>query len=410
MDLIKSSVNNWIKLISLVLSLLVFSFGEIALNDISTLFEEPDYNDILENLKTGDEKNSIKTLEESIAEVDKNISREENLLYGIEEQIESSRETLDQLLESQKVSPDTGTEKLKNEYQNTFIELQGKREKSRAALSDLKLNYSQLSSRLDSLQSSVNRKYEEKAEKIHSGEIKKYETKILISQIIFLVILGSAAVILYLKFKSTKYIYPVSGYSSAIALMIAQAIYIHSPFKLHYYVFIFIGILFCIALIIWLVKNLTKINKKETLSVIKKNLIAKRCPGCSSVISINDDQLKTEGGGKLKSFVIVLILLGALFGNGSGIVIFFDNFGDISPSEIIFSVFLIIFPWIVLYLFVSLFSTFTDRKVPDPEHFNSNSCPVCGLKLIEICEKCGEKRHSLLPYCGSCGNSKEIYD
>jgi hypothetical protein len=50
MNLIKSSVNNWIKIISVVLALLVFSFGEIALSDISDLFSVQSLDDIIENL------------------------------------------------------------------------------------------------------------------------------------------------------------------------------------------------------------------------------------------------------------------------------------------------------------------------------------------------------------------------
>jgi predicted RNA-binding Zn-ribbon protein involved in translation (DUF1610 family) len=201
--------------------------------------------------------------------------------------------------------------------------------------------------------------------------------------------------------------YPVSGYSAAIALMIIQAIYIHSPFKLHYYVFIFMGIAACIALIVWLVKNLTRISKKETLSTVKKNLAAIRCPGCSSVLSVNNENIPGKGGNKLKSVTIVIILLGALMGNSSAVVIFFDNISSITVPELFFSLFLLIFPWIVLYMFLTLFAGITGKKVPDPDSFNSNNCPVCGLELISVCKKCGSKRHSLLPYCSSCGDNPE---
>jgi predicted RNA-binding Zn-ribbon protein involved in translation (DUF1610 family) len=35
-------------------------------------------------------------------------------------------------------------------------------------------------------------------------------------------------------------------------------------------------------------------------------------------------------------------------------------------------------------------------------------CPACGTRLFERCESCSHTRHSLLPYCESCGAEKEF--
>jgi len=34
------------------------------------------------------------------------------------------------------------------------------------------------------------------------------------------------------------------------------------------------------------------------------------------------------------------------------------------------------------------------------------TCPLCGTELYEKCDKCGDIRHSLLPFCEHCGNEK----
>ena len=34
------------------------------------------------------------------------------------------------------------------------------------------------------------------------------------------------------------------------------------------------------------------------------------------------------------------------------------------------------------------------------------TCPSCGMELYEKCDKCGDIRHSLLPFCEHCGNEK----
>ncbi|MFC1738096.1 hypothetical protein ACFL1G_03490 [Planctomycetota bacterium] len=36
------------------------------------------------------------------------------------------------------------------------------------------------------------------------------------------------------------------------------------------------------------------------------------------------------------------------------------------------------------------------------------SCPSCGTRLYEKCDKCNEIRHSLLPFCEHCGNEKQL--
>ena len=407
MNIIKSSVNNWIKIISVVLAVFVFSFGEIALNDISKMFDYPGFDDILENLKTDGEKENFKILQKQYEDISNTVSLKEDNLGDISENIKDIEETLDQLLEGQEISPDSETGKLKSSFQKNFIELQKEREELKKEISGLKRNLSDVKSGLDKYHEDINEKYKDKASEIQEDEKKSVEIRILVFQLILLLILSGIAVFLYLKFRNTKYIYPVTGYSSAIALMTAQAIYIHSPFKLHYYVFIFIGIAACIAVIIWLVKNLTKINRKETLAIVKKNLAAERCPGCSSYISIEERDISVKGKNRFRSFIIFIIICAALLGNGSGIVIFFDNINDITTSQLMYSVFLIIFPWIVLFVFMNIYTASGESKIPDPVQFRSRNCPVCGLELVRKCEKCGALRHALLPYCSSCGSSDD---
>ena len=407
MDIIKSSVNNWIKIISVILAVFVFSFGEIALKDIENMFEYPDFNTILEDQKTDSEKELFDKLTEKSENIYSEISGFKESLSETEGNIKDIEETLDQLLEGQEISPDSETGQLKSKYQKSYVELQKEREQIKKRIADLNREKTAIEDELDIYQKNIYEKYEENVIDIQNRKEKAVKIKVLLNQLILLVILAAAAVVLYRKFKKTKYIYPVTAYSSAIALMIAQAVYIHSPFKLHYYVFIFIGITACIALIIWLVRNLTKINRKETLSIIKKNLASSRCPGCSSLISITETGYSLKGKNRFRSFIIFIILCAALIGNGSGIVIFFDNISDISTSQLMYSIFLIIFPWIVLFVFINIYSSSTDKKIPDPDQFRNNNCPVCGLELVKTCSSCKAKRHALLPYCNSCGHNDE---
>ena len=45
-----------------------------------------------------------------------------------------------------------------------------------------------------------------------------------------------------------------------------------------------------------------------------------------------------------------------------------------------------------------------EREVDDPPY----ACPACGTRLFEPCAECKATRHSLLPYCGSCGCEKPV--
>ena len=36
------------------------------------------------------------------------------------------------------------------------------------------------------------------------------------------------------------------------------------------------------------------------------------------------------------------------------------------------------------------------------------SCPACGTRLFESCPECSGTRHSLLPYCESCGHETSV--
>ena len=404
MNIIKSSVNNWIKIISVVLAVFVFSFGEIALNDISEMFDYASFEDILEKEKSDSEKKKLEDLQDSYKEISTQISQKESMLDDTEERIKDIEETLDQLLKGQEISPDVETGQFKSSFQKNYIDLQNKREQIKKDISDLKKRKSASDSEMDKYNENIYEKYKDKVTDIQEKEEKSVELKILLFQIILLLLFAGIAVFLYLKFKNTKYIYPVAGYSAAIALMTAQAIYLHSPFKLHYYVFIFIGIAACIGLIIWLVRNLSKINKKETLSIVKKNLASGRCPGCSSYISIKERPLSAKGKNGFRAFIIFIIICAAILGNGSGIVIFFDNINDITTSQLMYSIFLVIFPWVVLFVFMNIYTTSGEKKLPDPDQFRNSCCPVCGLELVKKCKNCGSVRHALLPYCSSCGS------
>jgi predicted RNA-binding Zn-ribbon protein involved in translation (DUF1610 family) len=45
------------------------------------------------------------------------------------------------------------------------------------------------------------------------------------------------------------------------------------------------------------------------------------------------------------------------------------------------------------------------KESTQPEPY---TCPSCGTSLYAKCEKCGQIRHTLLPYCEHCGTQKEM--
>ena len=404
MQLIKTTVNNWIIAISIILGILVFSLGEIALNDISKIYPLRPDNDIFIDLITSDEKTELENLKSNMETLNLYIYDAEYKLEGYEEDINSKQDVLNQLLENQKINPNNDTELLLKKYQEQFVRLQNDKEVIKSDLLDAKLELTRLNRESGNLNETLRVKYDDELHRIMDKETRSSEIKIIVTQLVLLVILLILGIVLFLKFKKTKYLSPVLGYNFAITIILLQSIYIHSPFKLHYYTFITIGIAVSIILIVWLIKNLNKLSKKELLSLSKKNLIKGKCPNCSSTLSLTAMQKEDIKGRKVKSFLLIMIIIAALFGNGSGIVIIFDSLNNIDIIEVLVAFSLIVVPWLFVYLFLSSIFQFSSKKVPEPDQFNNKFCPVCGLTFILKCKECGEDRHNLLPYCSSCGD------
>lgn len=404
MQLIKTTVNNWIIAISIILGILVFSLGEIALNDITKIYSIRSNNDIFTDFITSDEKTELENFKSNIEIQNLQILESEYKLEGYEEEIDSKQEVLIQLLENQKINPNNATEILLNEYQEQFVELQNKKEILQSDLLDTNLELTRLKRESDNHYNLLKAKYDNELNNTKKKESKNREIKIIVTQMILLLLLLILGIFLFLKFKKTKYLSPLLGYNFAIIIIFLQSIYIHSPFKLHYYTFITIGIAVSIILIVWLIKNLNKLSKKEILSLSKKNLIKRKCPNCSSTLSLKPFAKEDIKGQKIKSFLLIMIIIAALFSNGSAIVIIFDSLNNIEIAEILTAVLLIMVPWFFVYLFLMSIFPFSSKNVPEPDQFNNKYCPICGLTFIVKCKQCGEDRHNLLPYCSNCGN------
>lgn len=407
MDLIKSNVNFWIKVISVVLAILVFTLGEIALNDIENkIYKVKNQDEILTELQSKEEKEKMALLVEDMEKKENNIKQYKYQIDLLDTDITSKKSTLEQLLENQKVSPNSETQNQISLYQKEFLSLQSKREKINSLFISEEFELNRLKREIADFEKSIRTKYDEKLKDIKMRDERNKQIKVLITQFVFILFLFVSGILLLMRFKKSSFFPPVLGYNVAIYVIIAQAIYVHSPFKLHYYVFILIGIIVCIIAIIWLIKNIADISKKQNINVIKKSLALGKCPNCSSEISLKEVTKENYRGHKLKTFIIISIIISALIGNSSGVVVFFSNIRDITLKEILFSLLLILLPWIILYFFITILTPFKGKRIPDPEEFNNNACTVCGLVHIIKCDKCGKMRHNLLPYCGSCASEK----
>jgi len=411
MDMVKTNVNNWIKIISIILGVLFFTLLEIALNDIENkIFITKSYDELLNEIQTKEEKDEIINIDDKIKSIQSKLDEYKYQIESLENDITSKKQTLDQLLENQKVNPNNETKTQITIYQKQFLDLQNKKDIIKRSEIDEGFLLSNLKRERDTLKINIENKYKEKLKLLEYKNERSTQIKVLAFQALLILVLFIIGTLLMIKFRKSDFFLPILAFNFAIYIVIAQAIYIHSPFKLHYYVFITIGIVICILSTIWLLKNMTKIYKNQTVSLIKKNLSLNKCPKCNNEISIIEVTAKNYKGEKLKTFIIVSIVLGALIGNGSGVVLFVSSLSSFSASYIMFSLFLILMPWIILYVFINVLSPFKNSKIPDPDQFKNRSCPVCGLNFVVKCDKCGNDRHNLLPYCNTCGNQKTIED
>jgi predicted RNA-binding Zn-ribbon protein involved in translation (DUF1610 family) len=341
---------------SCILGVLVYWFLDFAFDDINTL-RGPDYATI-----------ESAHLDQAILQQEGGLDRELALVRTqmadvrerqalLRESTSTSQQTLNQLLEMQRVSLQKGVKpseaelKAFNDSQQLFLSSQRQFQAYTEELGRLREQEKTIQSKRDALEGSLAgqrvQAHQEFQQAFRRHELLKASLKLLI--LIPLVLIAAR---LFLTKRSSLFA-PVI-FACGIAVLVKLVLVIHEYFPTRYfkYVVLLFAIGVVVRVLIYLIRVIASPKKPWLLKQYREAYYRFSCPICAYPIR----------RGPLK---YVLLTRQA-----------WKRLAASAPSG--------------------------------PASDDPYACPACGTMLYEKCAVCQAVRHSLLPFCEKCGATKEI--
>ena len=269
----------------------------------------------------------------------------------------SSRQTLEQLLEFHRVRIEKGNAPSEDEqralaesqrrfleYQQRFLDANVEIERLSEELADSRAAQRTLEASLAPRRETAREKWDD-ASKSHRFRIATYKLSILLPVFVF------AAWIAASRRRSA---YSALWFSLLVASSwrLGLVIHDHFPTEVFKYVALGVGIAILVAAMVLVIRRVVRPTPGVLLKQIREAYPKQRCPVCTDPIR----------RGPLKR----------------------ATWTRKGPSSVVA----------------------TTEDVTE-EREKPYTCPSCGTRLFEACDDCGAMRHSLLPYCETCGAAKE---
>lgn len=341
---------------SVVFAILVFWLLGFILDDIGSI-KAPQFDEVE---KRHLDKNLIdrsKELGEQIEE-NKRMQRDHSERQALlRDSTNSSKETMNQLLEMQKLSlqkgvrPSEAEQKALAESESLFLSNQRRYQEINEDTVKLSEQQRSLQEEKRKIEATLG-KQREPARKEHASLMRKHSMKIAAIKLLVLVpLLLLAAGILY---KSRKSIYVPLIFAAGIALFVRVALVIHEyfPSRIFKYILLLVAIALVFQLLIFLIRMAAFPKKEWLLKQYREAYEKFYCPVCGFPIRRG-------------------------------------------PHK---------------YIFWTSRNIAKQTAAPAASTFQEEvySCPACGAQLYEKCDACQSIRHSLLPYCEKCSVEKEM--
>ena len=343
-------------LFSVATAVLCFWLLGFIVDDLGT-WPGPVYRDLENRLLDRNLIEGKKALEEQLAETERKISRQSERQALLRDSTTSSQTTMNQLLEFQRLSleknvtPSTEEQQALAESQRLFLanqqEYQTLNEEIvllKEQLQDLKDEQRLLDDQLEQQRQPV---YEE-----FSLQQRRHRIKIAAVKLTVLIPLLIVAVILFLRQRGKTYAPLVYAFGIATLLRVALVMHEYFPAPYFRYILILAVLGLVIRILVYLLRMIAFPQADWLLKQYQEAYEVFLCPICSHPIR----------RGPLK------------------------------------------------YLFwtrrtLKKMRTATPADTGEEETY---TCPACSTALYEKCEQCGKVRHSLLPTCHSCGDTRPI--
>ena len=348
-------VRFFILLLGIVLGVLFFWLLSFIEGDIGRI-KRPDYDQVRHQfveVSLDVEASSLKSEIETLNRKIQTLNEQQRLLGN---STSSLQNTISQLLSIQKESLAKNvqfSEKSKQtlqESQAAFLENQQTYQQYNRDITELT---ALLRQQEDARAEVVNRINDgaAQADKAYQVLYRKYQFKVAVLKLCFLVPVFVAVSFLFLKFRTSPYWALV--WAVFLAAFVKVAFVVHEYFPTQYFKYIALLVVIGIVLrfLVYLIKMIVAPKKDLLLKQYQQHYDKCICPICSKPIRTGP-----------------LRFIGAL---GKKARVLAGQTAQLTLQE-------------------------------------AYTCPSCGTTLYDTCEKCSTVRHTLLPYCEHCGNEKSI--
>ncbi len=266
----------------------------------------------------------------------------------------SLQNTMTQLLSLQKESLNKNVEfseqsrQTLRESQAAFLENQKKYEQYNQQIAELTQQQREKEDELAGVNETIKAK-DQLAQKEYGRLYDRHQLKVAAIKLGFLVPVFLAAFWLFMKYRTGTY-WPMV-WAAFLAVFIKIALIIHEYFPSRYfkYVALVVMIGIVVRILLYLIRMIVSPRKELLVRQYQQDYDKLLCPICNKPIRIGP--------------------LRYIAGLGKKTLIFADTGKEGSPMQ----------PY---------------------------TCPSCGTSLYAKCDKCGQVRRSLLPYCEHCGSEK----
>ena len=345
-----------VHLFTVLLAILFYWLLGFVINDIGR-WEGPDYQAIEKRMLDPQLVERSDELRKQIEETEREIAEQKSRQAVLSDSTQSSQQTMNQLLEFQKLSlekdvtPSEEEQRALAESQRLFLANQTEYQNLSAEIArlneellDLRREQRAHEERLEEARVPVREEYRRLSE-MHDLKVGAVKLAVLVPLLV-------VAVVLFLKLRGGLYAPLAYAFGTAVLLKVGLVMHEYFPTRYFKYVLILAALAVVMKALIYLLRMVAYPKIEWLLKQYREAYERFLCPVCEYPIR----------RGPLK----------------------FAFWSRRSVKKLAFP------------------------PEPSAENGGPYTCPLCATRLFEKCEKCGAIRHSLLPACESCGNERPV--
>lgn len=286
----------------------------------------------------------------ALTQQDQTLSQEMNTIHKQQELLQTSinsyRDTMNQLLDLQKSNTQKNTTTTAETQQNLanatklFLENQQRFQALNSTASQTNDTLQQVRNKTEKINNQLSEQTE-RGNKEYNSQLQSHNIKVALLQLALLIPLLLITAYFFKQYRLTIYKSMIIAVGVALILKIVMVMHEHFPSRAFKYIFILV----LIVLVIRTLKNLLRMMLSPKSNWLQKQYREAykkmQCPVCEYAIR----------------------------------------------------------PGVLKYATLEKNIRLSDN-LPNIETY---SCPSCGVHLFEKCSQCGNSRHSLLPFCETCG-------